>query len=152
MSKQEQLNAAFRDVLNKLSWLNGQEMKVAFEGLHSSEVHCIEYIGNHRDVNVTKLAEALYQTRGGISKITKKLTHKGIVSCFQKPDNRKEVFFRLTAQGEAIHAAHAALHQTFQARDKAIFEAMTDEQYKSMLQFAERYGRHLDLEIAKQNP
>ena len=34
-------------------------------------------------------------TRGAISKITKKLIKKGIIESYQKPDNKKEIYFRL---------------------------------------------------------
>ncbi|MDL2318024.1 MarR family transcriptional regulator [Eubacteriales bacterium OttesenSCG-928-A19] len=151
MDRQALVIAGLRAVLNKLSWLNGQEMKVAFEGLSASEVHCIEHIGDHQDANVTRLAEALYQTRGGISKITKKLLRKGIIEGYQRADNRKEVYFRLTPQGEAVHRTHAKLHEAFRARDQAVFDRMTEAQFGIILDFLGQYGRHLDSEIAKQN-
>lgn len=151
MSKQELLIVGFRDVLNKMAWLNGQKMKAAFEGFNASEIHSIEYIGENPDSNVTRLAEAFYQTRGGISKITKKLLHKGILESYQKPDNKKEIYFRLTPQGEAIYRIHAKLHAEFNARDRVVFEQMTDEQSDIILGFLKNYSRHLDAEIAEQN-
>ena len=151
MNKQELLIAGFRDVLDKISWLNGQKMKAAFEGFHPSEIHSIEYIGKNPDSNVTRLAEAFYQTRGGISKITKKLMQKGMIESYQKPDNKKEIYFRLTPQGESIYQIHAKLHMEFNARDKAVFEQMTDEESAVILDFLGNYSRHLDSEIAKQN-
>lgn len=151
MSKQDLLIAGLRNVLNKMAWLNGQKMKAAFEGFHASEIHSIEYIGEHPDSNVTRLAEAFYQTRGGISKITKKLMRKGIIENYQKPDNKKEIYFRLTPQGQAIYQIHAKLHAEFNARDRAVFEQLTDEQSDLILGFLKNYSRHLDAEIAKQN-
>lgn len=151
MSKQDLLIAGLRNVLNKMAWLNGQKMKAAFEGFHESEIHSIEYIGEHPNSNVTRLAEAFYQTRGGISKITKKLMRKGIIENYQKPDNKKEIYFRLTPQGQAIYQIHAKLHAEFNARDRAVFEQLTDEQSDLILGFLKNYSRHLDAEIAKQN-
>lgn len=150
MSRQEQLIAGFRDVLNKMRWLNGQEMKTVFAGYNASEIHGIEYIGDHPDVNVTRLAEAFYQTRGGISKITKKLMEKGVIQSYQKPDNKKEVYFRLTPQGEAIHRTHAKLHSAFQARDKAVFEQLTEAESDTILAFIQSYSQHLDALMGKQ--
>lgn len=149
MNKQELVIMHFRDLYNKMAWLNNFKMKGKFKGYKSSEIHCIEYIERNADSNVTKLAESFYMTRGAISKIIKKLIAKNIVESYQKPDNKKEIYFRLTAQGKAIHRLHEELHKEFRERDKAVFEQATQEQFDSMLSFVERYSRHLDAEIKK---
>jgi len=150
MNKEEQVLMGFRDLYNKTVSLNKPKMKDSFKGYKSSEIHCIEYIGRNVDSNVTKLAESFYVTRGAISKLTKKLIKKGIIESYQKPDNKKEIYFRLTEQGKAINKVHDELHKEFQERDKAVFEQVTEEQFDIMLSFVEKYNRHLDAEIKKQ--
>ncbi|KWX69477.1 MarR family transcriptional regulator [Paenibacillus riograndensis] len=150
MNKEEQVKMEFRDLFNKMAWLNKTKMEVSLKGYKPSEIHCIESIGRNVDPNVTKLAESLYMTRGAISKITKKLVEKGLIESYQKPDNKKEIYFRLTGQGEVINNIHEDLHKEFQERDKAVFEHVTEEQFDSMLSFMEKYSRHLDAEIKKQ--
>jgi len=56
MNKEEQVVWGFRDLANKIAWLNKFKMEASLEGYKSSEVHCIEYIGRDADSNVTKLA------------------------------------------------------------------------------------------------
>jgi DNA-binding MarR family transcriptional regulator len=150
MSKEEQVIIGFRDVYNKMVFLNKVKMEESLKPYKSSEVHCIEYIGRNVDSNVTKLAESFYMTRGAISKISKKLIKKGIIESYQKPDNKKEIYFRLTSQGKEIYKTHEELHKEFQERDKAVFEQITEEQYDIMLSFVEKYSNHLDAEIEKQ--
>jgi len=150
MNKEEQVMMGFRNLFNKMSSLNKFKMKDRFEDYKSSEVHCIEYIGRNVDSNVTKLAESFYVTRGAISKLSKKLIKKGIIESYQKPDNKKEIYFRLTSQGEVINKVHEELHKEFQERDKAVFEQITEEQFDIMLRFVEKYSSHLDAEIEKQ--
>ncbi|MBU5673405.1 MarR family transcriptional regulator [Paenibacillus brevis] len=150
MNKEEQALTGFRDLFNKMVWLNKSKMEERLKGYKPSEVHCIEYIEKNVDPNVTKLAESLYMTSGAISKITKKLMNKGIVESYQKPENKKEIYFRLTGQGKVIYNIHEELHQEFRDRDKAVFEQITEEQYDSMLVFIDKYSRHLDTEIKKQ--
>ena len=149
MNKEEQVIMGFTDLVNKLASLNKFKMKDSFNGYKSSEVHCIESIGRNADSNVTKLAKSFYVTRGAISKITKKLIKKGLIESYQKPDNKKEIYFRLTEQGEAINKVHEKLHKEFRERDKAVFEQVTGEQFDVMLNFLEKYSRHLDAEIEK---
>ena len=150
MNKEEQVMMGFRNLFNKMASLNKFKMKDSFEDYKASEVHCIEYIGRNVDSNVTKLAESFYVTRGAISKLSKKLIKKDIIESYQKPDNKKEIYFRLTSQGKAINKVHEELHKEFQERDKHVFEQITEEQYDVMLSFVEKYSRHLDEEIKKQ--
>jgi DNA-binding MarR family transcriptional regulator len=149
MDKEELLIMGFRDLYNKMVFLN-RKMEDSLKGYKSSEVHCIEYIGRNEDSNVTKLAESFYMTRGAISKIAKKLIEKGVIKSYQKPVNKKEIYFRLTEQGKEIYKIHEELHKEFQERDKVVFEQVTEEQFEIMLSFVETYRKHLDAEIKKQ--
>lgn len=149
MHKDEQIIAGLWNLFNKKVWLDNYRMKAALKGYKPSEIHCIEYVGENEDTNVTKLAESFYMTRGAASKITKKLMEKDLISSYQKPDNKKEIYFRLTEEGKNIYHLHENLHKEFQERDKAVFDPLTDKEYDIMLQFAERYNQHLDAEIEK---
>jgi len=149
MNKEDQVIMRFRDLFNKMVWLNKSKMEVSLKGYTSTEVHCIEYIGRNEDSNVTKLAESFYMTSGAISKLTKKLIQKGLIESYQKQENKKEIYFRLTEQGKEIDKVHEELHKEFRERDKAVFEQVTEKQFDSMLKFVERYSSHLDAEIKK---
>ncbi|GFZ93355.1 MarR family transcriptional regulator [Paenibacillus marchantiophytorum] len=149
MNKEDQVLMGFRDLYNKLVWLNKDKMEESLKGYKPSEVHCIEYIERNVDSNVTKLAESFYMTRGAISKLTQKLIQKGLIESYQKSDNKKEIYFRLTEQGKVIYKIHEDLHKEFQERDKVVFEQVTAAQFDSMLSFVEKYNRHLEAEIKK---
>ncbi|MBJ8074780.1 MarR family transcriptional regulator [Bacillus cereus group sp. N12] len=150
MNKEEKIIVGFRDLYNKIVWLNKDKMEDSLKGYNSSEVHCIEYIEKNVDSNVTKLAESFYMTRGAISRITKKLIKKGLIESYQKSDNKKEIYFRLTEQGKVIYKTHEDLHKEFEERDKVVFDQVTEEEFDSILSFVEKYSRHLDTEIKKQ--
>lgn len=150
MNKEEQVIHQFRNLFNKMAWLNKMKMEERLNEYKPSEVHCIEYVENNVDSNVTQLAESLYMTTGAASKITKKLIDKGLIESYRKPENKKEIYFRLTEQGRAVYTIHEELHKEFQERDKAVFGQVSAEQYDSMLQFIEQYSKHLDAEIKKQ--
>ena len=150
MSKEEQVLVGFRELFNKMAWLNKVKMEESLKGFKAAEVHYIECIGKNDDSNVTQLAESLYMTRGAISKMTRKLIEKGIIESYQKPDNKKEIYFRLTSYGKEVYTIHDTLHKQFQQRDQVVFDQITAEQFDSMLQFIENYKKHLDGEIKKQ--
>ncbi|MEK3826766.1 MarR family transcriptional regulator [Paenibacillus sp. FSL K6-1558] len=150
MNKQEQVMLNFRDLFNKLVWINKSKMESSLQGYKPSEVHCIEFIEKNVDSNVTKLAESMYMTKGAISKLTKKLIEKGLIEDYQKTNNKKEVFFKLTQQGRVVFDIHEKLHKEFQERDESVFKHVTEEQFDHMLNFIELYSKHLDTEIKKQ--
>ncbi len=149
MNKQEQVMTGLWDIFNKIIGIDSIKLKETLDGYNPSEIHCIENVGKNADSNVTILADSLYMTRSAISKLTKKLVKKGLIESYQKPENKKEIYFRLTQKGEAIYKAHEELHKGYQDRDKAIFTQMTKEQFDTIISFAETYNKHLDTEIEK---
>ena len=149
--KQEQILLNFRNLFEKMSWLNTLKMKNSLKSYKSSEVHCIEYIEKNTDVNVTKLAEAFYMTKGAITKVTQKLMDKNVIESYQKKDNKKEIYFRLTSKGKEVFEVHEKLHDEIKKRDSAVFESMSNRQFEDILRFMEDYSRHLDSEIENYN-
>jgi Transcriptional regulators len=149
MNKEEQVMAGLWNIFKKRMWLDSFKMKDRLRGYNPSEVHCIAFIGEEDDSNVTKLAESFEMTRGAISKLTKKLVKKELIESYKKPNNNKEVYFRLTEQGKAIFMIHEELHREFKDRDHPFFKQVTEEQFNVILNFAEKYNMHLDAEIKK---
>lgn len=131
------------DLTNELVWLNRPKMEQALNGYKLNEIDLIEKIGLIPEPNVTKLAAATYMTRGAISKLTKKLTEKNLIESYQLPTNKKEIYFRLTSQGEQVNQIHQALHQSFANRDQEVFTNMTEEEFDTIFRFIGRYRQHL---------
>ena len=150
MNKKEEVLEGFSEVFNKRAWLDKEKMEKALAGYTASEVHCIEFIGKHRDPNVTKMAESMYMTRGAISKLTKKMLKKKYIESYRKSDNKKEIYFKLTKEGKNIFDIHEKLHREFEERDADVFKSVTDDQYEAFLKFLKHYNQHLDKEIKKQ--
>lgn len=149
MNIEEKVMLGFWNLFQKRVWLDEYFMKSSLKGFTPSEIHCIEYVGRTKDVNVTELAEAFYMTRSAISKLTKKLIEKQLIERYQKPDNKKEMYFTLTEKGKKIDRIHKELHREFKERDRAVFEGTSIEQFEAMLHFSEEYNEHLDKEIEK---
>ena len=149
MNKEEQAMKGLWDMFKKRMWLDSFKMKKIFKDYNPSEIHCIAYIGEDEESNVTMLADSFDMTRGAISKLTKKLVQKGLIESYQKPDNKKEVYFKLTKQGTVIYSTHEEIHKEFRNRDQPLFEQVTGEQLDVIIGFAEKYNRHLDAEIKK---
>ena len=143
MDRGEQLMDALWGMLQRRWALDGAVWKQAAQDLNLTELRCIEYVGSHNNTNSTRLAEVFFMTTWAASKLTKKLLAKGLLQRYQRPDNRKEIYFRLTEAGNQLFATLSDLRQKIRERDAPIFERMTDEECNAILGFVRRYDDHL---------
>jgi DNA-binding MarR family transcriptional regulator len=141
---EEKIIRGFRDVYNKMAALNKQEMEAALAGYTSTEVHLIEAIHDLPHPNVTQLAETLFLTRSAVTKLTQKLLKKDAIIRYQSLENKKEILFALTEEGQSVYDTHRDLHQVFRERDQPIFATMDAEQKAELLHFLALYSDHLD--------
>ena len=107
------------------------EWEATFDGINLAEVHCIDRIGTIEYANVTKIANEMDMTRGAISKICKRLLNKGLVESYQRPDNNKEIYYRLTEDGQHVYNEHQTLHS--QARQEKLSLINTYSEYEQSI-------------------
>ncbi len=79
--------------------------------LYHSEIHTIEAIHNHENVNASELSKILGITNGAVNQVTNKLISKGLIEQYKLNDNNKEVFYRLTDLGEKVNLGHSEYHK-----------------------------------------
>lgn len=106
-----------------------------YKGLGINEVHAIDYIGKTKEPNVTKITQFLKITKGGVTKITKKLIDKSYIESYQIEGNKKEKYFRLTKKGREIFKKHKLVHEESINRDKLIFDKFDDCEHKIISKF-----------------
>jgi DNA-binding MarR family transcriptional regulator len=113
-----------KDILNeklyKIVSIVQDEMKTARDygigfKMHHSEVHLLETIYNHEGANASELSKILCLTNGAISQVAKKLINKALIVNYQMPNNKKEVYFRLTDLGLKTLEGHRKHHAKINA-------------------------------------
>ncbi|MCD8355705.1 MAG: MarR family transcriptional regulator [Clostridia bacterium] len=149
MNRGEEILHICWDTLQKKMCLESIHIKRRLKEYKPSEIHCIQYIGDNPNSNVTKLADAFNMTTGGVTKLTKKLIEKNLLDTYKSPNNKKEIYFTLTDKGRKIYSIHQALDIEFQQRDREIFDGITEDTYASMMNFFKQYSEHLDSELEK---
>lgn len=149
MDKGKQALEGLWEVFQMKMALESHIQKERLKGHTPSEIHCIQYVGDHSDSNVTRLASAFQMTTGGVTKLTKKLLEKGLLEAYKSPDNRKEVYFRLTPEGQAVYRIHEQLNREFDERDKPVLEHFSEGEYDCLLHFITLYNQHLSRELQK---
>lgn len=128
----ELMVAKLSEIFQMFTEFNDKGFKENYSDLNINEVHAIDYIGRTENANVTKITNHLKITKGGVTKITKKLMLKKYISSYQIEENKKEKYFNLTEKGKEIFIKHKTLHIESINRDKKIFEDF-DENEKEVI-------------------
>ncbi|MHA4990631.1 winged helix DNA-binding protein [Cetobacterium somerae] len=119
------------DILNK----NGFENE--YEDLNINETHTIDFIGKNIKNNSSEISKYLNITRGGATKIVKKLLEKGYILEYSIEENRKEKYFNLTEKGMKIYEKHLENHRKAEERDSQIFENFNSKEKEVIDKFLE---------------
>ena len=112
-----------------------------------NEMHCIDFIGKLKDPNVTKLSNALNLTRGGVSRLIKRLIAQSAVKTYTNNENKKEIYYSLTPLGKKVFTAHAHLHNTCHKYDSQFFKQFTQNEQEIALRFIRKYIEHTQKHI-----
>ncbi|MDO3680353.1 MarR family winged helix-turn-helix transcriptional regulator [Paenibacillus ehimensis] len=76
-----------------------------------TELHVLDAIGRLEPVNGITVSRQFGIPKGSVSKITRRLTAKGLIQKQFLPNNKKEVLFRTTSLGRELFRLHEALHR-----------------------------------------
>lgn len=122
--------------------------KIAFRGEYEnygvSEIHCLDFIGKIKDPNVTKISQSMNMTRGAISKISKKLLNSNLIDKYKKPENDKEIYFKLTELGEMLYKDHEIKHKNWEERNNKFFKNIDKEEQEVVVSFLKKFNNYLD--------
>lgn len=108
-----------------------------------SEMHCLDHIGRTELPNVTKLAQKMDITKGGISKMIKKLIKKGTIETYSAENNKKEIYYRLTPKGQEVFLAHEKIHNDWCLKESSFFDNFTETELHSAINILEKYNNHI---------
>jgi len=135
---------SFKEIYEKEETLGKIAFKGEYEDYGVSEIHCIDLIGKIENPNVTKLSESLNMTRGAISKICKRLLNSKLIDKYKKPDNDKEIYFKLTELGEKLYKHHEIKHKQWEERNNKFFKNIDKKEQEVVASFLRKFNDYLD--------
>lgn len=147
MKEQELLLKEIALMLERQDMLSKLTESQCLDEYGYSETHCIDFIGRLELPNVTKVAEHMGMTRGAISKMTKKLLSKGLIEKYTLESNKKEVYFRLTEQGNHLFEEHDKRHRRWEKRDMEFLSRYSKEEVEIVYQFMQEFNGYLETQI-----
>jgi DNA-binding MarR family transcriptional regulator len=126
--------------LYKVMNVINQEVKTTWDygvgfTLYHSEVSLLEIIKVHENATASELSRILGVTTGAVWQVTRKLQKKGLIESYQFEDNKKEVYFRLTALGEKARRGHQKHHETMNAGVFEYFSHLEERDVKKIYEF-----------------
>ncbi|MCT4660800.1 MAG: MarR family transcriptional regulator [Tissierellales bacterium] len=138
--------AEFLEKQDLLSKLTENEM---LHGYGYSDVHCVVAIKELEKPNVTNISNRLSMTRGGVSKIIKRLEKENLIIRYSIEDNKKEIYFSLTKEGEEIYLEHEKRHDLWIKRDLEFLNKYDGETIGEILSFMEDFNGYLNTKISE---
>jgi DNA-binding MarR family transcriptional regulator len=103
--------------------------------LYQSEIHTIESIANHENVNASELSKILGITNGALNQVTSKLKKKGLIESYKAKNNNKEVYYRLTEKGKNADEGHRKYHEEVNQKLTAYLNDLEPDQVKTINAF-----------------
>ncbi len=135
---------SFKEIYEKEETLGKLAFKGEYEKYGVSEIHCLDFIGKIKDPNVTKISQSMNMTRGAISKISKKLINSNFIDKYKKPENDKEIYFKLTELGEMLYKHHEIKHKQWEERNNKFFKNVDKEDQEVVASFLKRFNNYLE--------
>jgi len=108
-----------------------------------TEMHCIDCIGKIKNPNVTKIAQSLNLTKAAISKSIKKLLTKKSIKTYKNPDNKKEIYYKLTEIGKEVFEKHSVMHELWCTKDEEFFKKFNKRDLEITLKVLIEYNKTL---------
>lgn len=103
--------------------------------LFGSEIHTIQKIGYNQNINLTDLADKLNISKSAVSKFTKRLLNKDLITKTRKLNNDKEVVFNLTNKGLTAFTTHEKFEEEMFKSIKNLINDFSEEQSLFMESF-----------------
>lgn len=100
--------------------------------LFHSEIHFIDAVEPGDGLNVSQLSEKLGVTHGAITQVADKLLKKRLIEKYKKEDNKKEVFMRLTSEGEIAYKNHKEFHEELNKKLVEYLDNLSETQMEAL--------------------
>lgn len=123
------------EIVELFELFNKSNFQDIYSGLNINEVHTIDFIGGSINPKLTDVANFLNITRGGATKITKRLINGGYIQDYKLDENKKEKYFKLTNTGNDIFNKHKLIHEESIRKDSRIFSELSKEEKITIFKF-----------------
>ncbi len=90
-------------------------------------------------------------TRGAVTRLAKRLLQDGLIERYVLPDNKKEIYYRLTSKGEALNKEHEVAHTKWEERDISFLYSVPIKEQEVILDFLQKFNNYLKDKIEEES-
>lgn len=121
--------------------------KQMYKDLTLTEVHCLASIASVSKPNVTQISLDMRMTKGAITKITSKLIKKNLLIKYNLPDNKKEVYFKLSPEGLDIYRVNQTRQGQIEQGERDFFDTFSQGDLATLVDFFHKYNTYIQEKI-----
>ncbi|KAA8680571.1 MarR family transcriptional regulator [Clostridium sp. HV4-5-A1G] len=147
MSDIEQLLFIFHELIENIQRMNQSEYDTWETDLKPAEIHLVDCIYKNAGSNLSAISDVFGITKGGVSKMLKRLQVKNTIVSFKKPGNNKELYFELTEKGKEIYKKHQEIHEKWKNRDSKILAKLNYKEIHQLLCSIQKLNQYVRDEI-----
>ncbi len=111
--------------------------------LYQSEIHFIDAVEPGNGLIASAIAKKLGITNGAVTQIADKLVKKNLIEKYKAPGNKKEVFIKLTTEGEVAYANHKLFHKKLTDKMVEYLDGLNKEQMEALFGIVEIVDKNL---------
>lgn len=98
--------------------------------------HILDALNPDAELTGSQLAEQLMVTRSGITRAARTLQKFSLITAVRHPDNKKNIYYRLTADGQILAQLHGEMHAELYAEvQNQISNDFSEEELDSIIRF-----------------
>ena len=127
-----------------LEHVKDPELKKKVPKLSVVAYHILDTLSQHQELTGIKIAQELGVTRGGITRAARKMQDEKLIVAVRHEDNKKNIYYQLTPEGQKIARLHAEMHQElYRQLQEKISTDFTSDELDSIIRFLSYIKDHV---------
>ena len=112
--------------------------------LYPSEIHLLDVIDRHREINASDMAIRLGVTKGAVSQTLTRLVNKGVVYRIRDPQHKNELTVHFTELGKEVFEQHRKTRARLAKRFAEYLADVPDEERAVIKRFLKKLEGFFD--------
>lgn len=121
-----------------LSHVKDNQLRQIIPKMSVISFHILDTLNKQSELTGIKIAQQLGVTRGGITRAARKMQDADLIYTTRHPDNKKNIYYRLTPKGQQLADLHSKMHaELYLQLQNKISDEFSNEELDSIIRFLE---------------